>query len=475
MANREYDVFISYASENGDDARELRQIIESEGWKSFLAYEDLNKKLGKAQWSKKIDETLDRSGLVIVLVSPESMKSQWVEYEWRSTHTDILSGQPGLIIPCCLREIGPDDLGRALRRYQSIDFRDPARKQHEVGRLLDLIEGYLKKPIGKRKERNLRRILSLEGGGSRVLISCRVLARLEEKLNKLKGQQLRIADYFDMIVGTSAGGVLGCLLSLPDKSTAEIVKGLKSKLPDVFKKSHFLMRFLKNRYQSSGVKEALFQIFGNAKLSELTTACLIPTYELTQRRPMLLGQHRAKDGCHPDMPAVDAALASVSIPILFEPYKLTLPGQKTLHLVDGCLFARNPSNLAFEEARSFLSPRPLASEICLLSLGNGQLPDRKYDPKKWFIWNWIPEIIQIPMDATSDLVHEHFTKLYKSLGFQNQYLRIDADLSIDASRTFRFDDFRQETLDELDRLGNRLASRFDKKLEAFAHLLVKDG
>ncbi len=209
MANREYDVFISYASENGDDARELRQIIESEGWKSFLAYEDLNKKLGKAQWSKKIDETLDRSGLVIVLVSPESMKSQWVEYEWRSTHTDILSGQPGLIIPCCLREIGPDDLGRALRRYQSIDFRDPARKQHEVGRLLDLIEGYLKKPIGKRKERNLRRILSLEGGGSRVLISCRVLARLEEKLNKLKGQQLRIADYFDMIVGTSAGGVLG--------------------------------------------------------------------------------------------------------------------------------------------------------------------------------------------------------------------------------------------------------------------------
>jgi hypothetical protein len=50
------------------------------------------------------------------------------------------------------------------------------------------------------------------------------------------------------------------------------------------------------------------------------------------------------------------------------------------------------------------------------------------------------------MDATADLVHEHFTKLYKSPGFPNQYLRIDADLSIDASRTFQFDDVRKDTL-----------------------------
>ena len=79
------------------------------------------------------------------------------------------------------------------------------------------------------------------------------------------------------------------------------------------------------------------------------------------------------------------------------------------------------------------------------------------------------------MDATADLVNDHFTQLYKTLGFPNQYLRIDADLSSDASRPFRFDDVQPETLDELDRLGDRLASRFDRELEAFAQLLVKDG
>lgn len=472
MANREYDVFISYASEDGEDARWLHQVLEHGGWKSFLAYEDLNKTLGDAQWSKKIDETLDRSGLVLVLVSPAAMRSKWVEYEWRSTHTEILDGKPGLIIPCCLREIGPDDLGRALRRYQCIDLRDPCRRQREVDRLLDLIEGYLKKRIGEVKEKRLYRVLSLEGGGVRVLISCRVLVRLEEKLRQITGKSIRVVEYFDMIAGTSAGGVLACLLTLPNRSAAEIVRDLRAKLPSVFRKNNVLMRFLKNRYLQAGVREALAPVFGGLKLSQLIKPCLIPTYDMTQRKPMLLGQHLAKGGKHPDILAVDAALASTAIPILFEPYELRLSDQENLQLVDGCLFARNPSNLAFEAARSYLNPRPLASEICLLSLGNGQLPDREFEPHRWHIWNWIPEIAEIPMDASAELVHEHFTQLYQTFGFPNQYLRIDADLFSEAKEPFRFDDVRPKTLGKLDRLGDRLAARFDRELEAFAHLLV---
>ena len=50
---------------------------------------------------------------MVVIVTPDSLGSRWVEYEWRSVHTDILGqrpDKPGMIIPFCFRGKGPDDL-----------------------------------------------------------------------------------------------------------------------------------------------------------------------------------------------------------------------------------------------------------------------------------------------------------------------------------------------------------------------------
>ena len=69
--------------EDLEEAKRLRNELHREGWKSFLASEDLNEKVGSAEWSARIDEAIDRSGVVVVIVSPDSRKSPWVEYEWR--------------------------------------------------------------------------------------------------------------------------------------------------------------------------------------------------------------------------------------------------------------------------------------------------------------------------------------------------------------------------------------------------------
>ncbi|KAL5992745.1 CCT complex interacting protein [Asimina triloba] len=61
-------------------------------------------------------------------------------------------------------------------------------------------------------------ILSIDGGGIRGIIPATILASLESKLQEVDGEDARIADYFDVIAGTSTGGLITALLSAPDRS-----------------------------------------------------------------------------------------------------------------------------------------------------------------------------------------------------------------------------------------------------------------
>ncbi|XP_012855797.1 PREDICTED: patatin-like protein 3 [Erythranthe guttata] len=63
---------------------------------------------------------------------------------------------------------------------------------------------------------NLVTILSIDGGGIRGIIPAKILEFLESELQKLDGENARIADYFDVIAGTSTGGLVTCMLTAPD-------------------------------------------------------------------------------------------------------------------------------------------------------------------------------------------------------------------------------------------------------------------
>lgn len=477
MKTRIYDIFISHASEDLTEARWLRQTLGQAGWKSFVASDDLNLKVGSAEWSSTIDEAIDQSGLVLVIVSPDSLNSRWVEYEWRSVHTDILGqrpDKPGMIIPCCFREKGPDDLDRGLRRYQSVDFRDTARRTDALNQLLELIENFLKKPVEPQAKRTMVRVLAIEGGGVRALIPGRLLMALERKLQAIAGPQARLVDHLDLISGTSTGGILACLLTSPGMSVTRAVEQFRAHLAVAFKPSGMLDK-LKHFYDADSLRQVMEQGFGDLKLSQLSSTCLIPTYDLSRRGPLLLGQHRAKADPAMDLRVADAALASISVPIYFEPCELTFPDGASRLLIDGCLFAKNPAGIALDEARNHFVPRPLASDICLLSLGSGRLTDEKRDMNNWHFWNWMPELLQIAMDSTADLVHSELAQLYHGMGRPQQYLRIDAALPSDVPGTFKMDSTAPETLNALERLGDELARQYDVELDQFARMLAAEG
>ncbi|KAK8941575.1 hypothetical protein KSP40_PGU022472 [Platanthera guangdongensis] len=65
-------------------------------------------------------------------------------------------------------------------------------------------------------------VLSIDGGGVRGIIPGTILAFLESKLQELDGENARLADYFDVIAGTSTGGLVTAMLTAPDKSNRPI-------------------------------------------------------------------------------------------------------------------------------------------------------------------------------------------------------------------------------------------------------------
>ncbi|KDP31911.1 hypothetical protein JCGZ_12372 [Jatropha curcas] len=64
---------------------------------------------------------------------------------------------------------------------------------------------------------NLITVLSIDGGGVRGIIPGVILAYLESKLQELDGEEARLADYFDLIAGTSTGGLIAAMLAAPNE------------------------------------------------------------------------------------------------------------------------------------------------------------------------------------------------------------------------------------------------------------------
>jgi tetratricopeptide (TPR) repeat protein len=137
------DIFLSYAAEDIDAARALRAKLVAAGWNVFLAGDDLGLLVGSAQWSERIDQILDSTTALVLLVTQNALRSRWVSYEWRSVHDAILSGGRGMLIPVCWSGVAPEQLPRALRRYQCVDARESEQREASAEAISTLVRGYL--------------------------------------------------------------------------------------------------------------------------------------------------------------------------------------------------------------------------------------------------------------------------------------------------------------------------------------------
>ncbi|QXX76132.1 CBASS cGAMP-activated phospholipase [Methylovirgula sp. HY1] len=213
------------------------------------------------------------------------------------------------------------------------------------------------------------KILSIDGGGIRGVFPAALLAAVERHLPSPLGS------YFDLIAGTSTGGIIAIGLGL-GLSAATILKLYEEHGPAIFgqgygsledwlrRRWHKTRHLFKPKYSSEPLRQALEGILTNRQLGESTCRLVIPAWH-----PVLERVYIYKTAHHPRLEtdyralAADAAMATAAAPTFLKPHVTN----ESVELVDGGVWANCPIAVAAVEAIGLLNWP--ANQIKILSIG----------------------------------------------------------------------------------------------------------
>lgn len=239
-----------------------------------------------------------------------------------------------------------------------------------------------------------RRILSIDGGGIKGVFPASFLAIIEDSIEG------RVADYFDLIVGTSTGGILALGLGL-SLSASDILRLYENSGPDIFGGNRIIKsirRFRVAKYSDRPLRNALETVFGERKLGESSKRLVIPSLNLdTGEVYVNKTAHHSKFERDYKKKVVDVALATAAAPTFFPTHQSAVGTP----LIDGGVYANNPTGLAAVEAIGVLNwPK---DSLRVLSLGCTLEPfdagKARFLPRG--LGYWAPRIVDLFMTAQS--------------------------------------------------------------------------
>jgi len=332
------------------------------------------------------------------------------------------------------------------------------------------------------------RILCIDGGGIRGIIPGSLLVYLEEKLKELDDNpDGRLADYFDMIAGTSTGGILSCAYLCPDRENhmrpkfeaRDALKLYVEKGKDIFTPSiwHRLKSgggILDEKHSEDKLEKYFNEYFGDARLSELIKPCLITAYDTERRSSFFFTSHNAEEK-DLDFYLKDVARSTSAAPTYFEAAAIKSLSGIFYSLVDGGVYANNPSMCAYAEARKTdfgWIDKPRAADMLILSLGTGTV-EKQYlyeDIKNWGAISWIRPVIDIMMSGVSETVNHQLLQIFDSVNKPGSYLRISPDL-LEASP--EMDEASDKNIKHLLDAGEAAVEANRSKLDDFAEKLLE--
>ena len=331
------------------------------------------------------------------------------------------------------------------------------------------------------------RILSIDGGGIRGIIPAKVLAAVEQKLQeKTRNNNARIADYFDLIAGTSTGGLLTCIYLCPDLdgsrdtprySAEEALRLYMDKGDKIFDLTLWQRIRSKGgwrdeKYSADAFEEMLEDYFGDVRLSDLLKPCLITAYDIKRKSTMFFTQHDAGNMDKRNFLIRDVVRATTAAPTYFEAAKIKSLTDVSFPLIDGGVFANNPAMCAFTEVGRKVKRRLGTNKIVLLSLGTGFLKKPyNYDKvKNWGAVQWIKPLIDIMMSGVSETVDYQLNQLFVAVDKPDRYLRINSELLF---ADMGIDNTSSENLLALEQEGTRITKEYNGKLDHFLKLIMR--
>ncbi|MEH2558710.1 hypothetical protein V1286_006239 [Bradyrhizobium algeriense] len=208
-----------------------------------------------------------------------------------------------------------------------------------------------------------RRLLALDGGGIRGVMSLEILRKIEQDLATAtgKGASFRLGDFFDYIGGTSTGAIIAAGLAM-GKSVQELIDFYIEAGPLMFEKTSLIGR-LRSFYQADPLREKLNDVFGERTLGakDLRSLLLVVTRNATTDSPWPVSSNplaRYNDRDRPDsnlqIPLWQLVRASTAAPVYFPPEIVEWDKDdpaKTFFFVDGGVTPyNNPAFLLFRMA-----------------------------------------------------------------------------------------------------------------------------
>jgi uncharacterized protein len=308
--------------------------------------------------------------------------------------------------------------------------------------------------------KELIKVLSIDGGGIRGIIPAVVLAAIEERTGR------PACELFDLIAGTSTGGIIALGVSVPGKarpgggmsprwSAHELVGMYESEGPKIFHRS--LLRtietvdgLLAKRYAATGLEAALERYMGDARLSQALTDVLIPSYDIYGHQPFFFKSFTPevrpaatlRQGATaraaatspapapPDFPMRVVGRGTSAAPTYFEPEDVHAPAMPgggpspDYVLVDGGTFANNPAMCAYAEVARNHSD----TDVLIVSLGTGRPTEAAISfkqAKRWGLACWAHPLLGVIMDGASAAVDYQLDEL---LGGDRRHFRFQTKL-----------------------------------------------
>jgi hypothetical protein len=201
-----------------------------------------------------------------------------------------------------------------------------------------------------------KKLLAIDGGGIRGVLSLEVLKRIEElfRASSGRGEAFRLADYFDYISGTSTGGIIAAGLSI-GLSVDEIMRFYVQAGAQMFVKANLLRR-LRAKFENEPLANMLKEVFGaetSLGSDRLKTLLLLVLRNATTDSPWPLSNNpfaKYNELIRPDanvkLPLWQLVRASTAAPTYFPPEVIVVGGGREFVFVDGGMTMYN--NPAFQ-------------------------------------------------------------------------------------------------------------------------------
>lgn len=255
----------------------------------------------------------------------------------------------------------------------------------------------------------LRRIVSLDGGGIRGIVTCRWLAGVDRAL--AAAGKAPIPQSFDLLAGSSTGGLVACGLALgraPDvlaqlyvQRRHEIFPGIAQRL---WSRTTRLLREGPSapRYDGRGLEAVLADVFGDARLGDCRVPTLVPAYDVISRKPIVFKSFKPE---HAEIRIRDVCRATAAAPTYFPAHPVRVEGRDCA-LIDGGVVANNPTACAIAEALRKDESVECTRDLVVASVGSGERtrPIDLRSAREWGAVEWAIPIIDVLFDGNAESV-----------------------------------------------------------------------